>query len=457
MIYISQTKIRLYTICKIGTLLFLLKLLYVFMIIQLLPRDYMLWSFRKNVNVNYVWLEMLPFSLGLFIYLKTFRHNAYCVFITILFMMAFIPANSGLCLSNDSMLFFIQNNIYIIILMTILGIYSIKEGNISDRGNQFMDILNDPKTQRFFRIMMIISLLFKLYQIYQYNGLNLASIFISVMYDVRANYAEYFANNTGTLYTYLTIILNTFSNWFLLIYLYISIINRKKFDFIFSIFVLVAIFSTEMMKSTLFIIVVIVYAAWATRNHILNKLSEVLISSMIIFFAISLLEYYFFNSKTIFSIVIRRMFYVPNYMEYCHYEFFSVHHKLWFTQDFFFVQNILSNMIGRFYPHEAVRLISEKSFDGLVPAPNAGLFAEGYAQLGIIGIIIFPFLHAGIVKYMNNLLKPYGNGISFIIMIKLYLSMAGVYIFASFYIVPLILFGIITRWLKFVNRKHQGI
>ena len=139
---------------------------------------------------------------------------------------------------------------------------------------------------------------------------------------------------------------------------------------------------------------------------------------------------------------------MTNYMEYCHYDFFANHDKLWFTQDFFGVQNIMSKLLGRFYPTESVVVISNAKFEGLLPAPNSGLFAEAFAQLGYVGFCLFAFLQVLVVKMMYKTAKYYGDGIAFIILSKLYLVMVSVYVFASVYIVPMIIFVLLTLVIK---------
>lgn len=452
---ISHLNVSKHPIFRMGFLLLLLKLMYIYMVIKLLPTDYMLWSFRKNVNVDNIVYELFPFGAALFIYLRMYRRNAISAFSTMLFMVAFIPANSGLTLSNDPLDFYLQINVYLILLLYMLGLYSIREGNQDYQGQQ-NSILFKNKQKKKFRFIVIVALLVEIYQVYQYNGLNILSILSSVMYDVRADYAESFAENTGSLFTYLAIILRAFTNWLLLIFLYYSIIKKNVLDVCFSIFVVLAIFSMQMMKSTLFVLVVVLYAAWATSKNKLNNISEVLIISIFIFFVFAFVEYSLCETDIIFDVVIRRLFYVTDYMEYCHYDFFSTHHKLWFTQDFFGLQNIFSQIFGRFYTKASVGVISDNCFEGLLQAPNSGLFAEGYAQLGYLGTIIFPFIHAKLIYWVYTISSNYGRGAAFIIMVKLCLSMLSIYIFASAYFVPLLIFAFITYVLKTKKEKNES-
>ena len=181
-----------------------------------------------------------------------------------------------------------------------------------------------------------------------------------------------------------------------------------------------------------------------------------MITSIFIFFVLAFVEYSLCETDVIFNVVIRRLFYVTDYMEYCHYEFFSTHHKLWFTQDFFGVQNVFSHIFGRFYTRESVGVISDNCFEGLLPAPNSGLFAEGYAQLGYLGTIIFPFIHAKLIYWVYTVSSNYGHGAAFIIMVKLCLSMLSIYIFASAYFIPLLIFASVTYILKTKKIKNES-
>lgn len=425
-----------------------IKLAYIWVVSEMLPEDYMFWSFDKHINYNYVPVELLPFMCGMMIYLRFFKSNAYTVFSTIFFIMSFIPANSSLSLSNYPIDFYLCINIYSLLILYFVGKLSAKEGDVGKNINVKLFIFENKKFLAIFRVLMILSLSFQLYRIYQYNGLDIMSIFISSMYDVRAEYSEYFAENTGTLYTYLSIITSAFTSWFLFIFVYYSFLSKSLIDIIFSIFTVLALFSMQMMKSTLFAYVIVGFAIWATQKNKLNKLSIVLVKAIILVFVLSIVEYLIFDESIIFSLVIRRTFYVTNYMEYCHYDFFANHNNLWFTQDFFGVQNIMSKLFGRFYPTESVVVISNAKFEGLLPAPNSGLFAEAFAQLGYIGFCVFALLQVLVIKLMYNCSKYYGDGVAFIILVKLYLLMVSVYVFASVYIVPIIIFVLLTHSLK---------
>lgn len=418
------------------------------MVSLMLPEDYMLWSFDKHINYNYLPIELIPFVCGMTIYLKYFRHNAYTVFSTFYFLMSFIPANSSLSLSNYPLDFYCCINFYSLIMLFLIGKLSAKEGSIGKNLNVKNFIFENRKFLILFRVIMFLSLSFQIYRIYQYNGLNILSIFSSVMYDVRADYSEYFAQNTGTLYTYISILISAFTSWFLFIFVYYAFLSKSVIDIAFSIFTILALFSMQMMKSTLFAYVIVGFAIWATKMNKLNKLCVIFIKSIVLLFVCSIIEYYIFNDSIIFSMIIRRTFYVTNYMEHCHYNFFAHNEKLWFTQDFFGVQNIMATLFGRAYPTEAVSVISNAQFDGKLPAPNAGLFAEAYAQLGLGGFCLFAILQVLIIKRIYKSSMYYGDGVAFIILSKLYLLMLSVYVFASVYIVPLIIFVLITHYLK---------
>ena len=438
----------------IGVCMLLIKVFYLLIIDEQLPEDYMLWTFHKDVHFEKVPFELFFFFVALFTYLKLYKRNFFGIFMTLVFVISFVPANSGLSLSNDSYDFYILNNLYAYFLIMVTGLLCVRYKQTGEiKGFDINNVFSRKKNLNTFRVFLLLFVGIVLYRVYLINGLDIGKIFVSQMYDVRAEYAETYSSQTNTMFSYLSIIIGSFSSWFVPIYLYISIRRKMTIDIIVGLFVLLALFSVSMQKSTLFILVVVVYVAWASKKQWLSSFAEHFIYAIAALFIISFIEYSLYGESIIFSMVIRRIFYVPNYMINIHYEFFSDHPKLGFTQDCFFVQNILQRIVPREYAFESVKVISENCFDGLLPAPNAGLFAEAFAQLGIIGLFVFPFIHIGIVRYVVKYTSWYGMGISIIILVKLYLSMMSVYILASAYSVGILIFIFTSIFIKKVIVK----
>ena len=161
---------------------------------------------------------------------------------------------------------------------------------------------------------------------------------------------------------------------------------------------------------------------------------------MVVLFSGSLVEFYNNGESLIFNIVIRRMFYLPSYICSQYYDFFSQNEKLWLRQDAFFVQNIFQRISERPYPYGATKVISEKVYEGCIPSPNTGMIAEPYAQFGILGIFIFPFIIYFIFKYLYHYSSVLGIGAMFVVMFKFYGNLHSMFILTPGSVVAMLVF-----------------
>ena len=86
---------------EIGIGFIVLKILYIITIALMLPDKYLIWSFDKKVDLTLILIELIPFTICLFLYLKLYEGHVFISFFsTIVFMMTFIPSNSVLSLSR---------------------------------------------------------------------------------------------------------------------------------------------------------------------------------------------------------------------------------------------------------------------------------------------------------------------------------------------------------------------
>ncbi len=131
---------------------------------------------------------------------------------------------------------------------------------------------------------------------------------------------------------------------------------------------------------------------------------------------------------------------------------------MWFTQDVFFVQNILSRFFERPYPTNSTGVIRAYFFDGLIPSPNTGMFAEAYGQMGILGVVVFPLIIGLIVKALRKGTDWYGDGAVIIIMTRLCLHCISVSILPSSAFIGFLLLLFVTFLLKsYYHSKSKDI
>ena len=428
----SENKVKDITRIKIFIELIVLKFLYMISVKLMLPELYAIWSFDKNVDFYYSLFELIPYVLCLFTYLHFYRRNsAYCFFLTLLFVIFYIPANSGLSLSKNDVTYYCLINLYSLLIFTIVGLISKKEKNDESIDRFDVTHIYDSKRRvRVIRTMLVIVCVISIGFVYLYNGLDFSKVF-SDMYSTRGDYAAYVTENTDSLLSYFLLLFAKMTQWLLPLGLYFAIVNKKPVDVFLCLFSFLALFTVSMEKSTLMIIGVVIFICWEEKRKDFDRLSEILIRVFLIFFAIIFVEYAIKRESILFTLIVRRIFYMPTYLTKLYYDFFRENPKMWFTQDAFFIQNVLQRFFSRPYPTNATGVISRYYFDGLIPSPNTGLFAEAYGQMGIIGVFVFPFIVALIVRVMRRGTDWYGKGAVSVVMTRLCLQMVSVFTLPS--------------------------
>lgn len=438
------------TLIKYGSLLLVIKILYICSVALMLPDDYLLWTYDKSIQVSNIIIEIVPFFICLLLLINYCKYNnIYSFFLVCFFVLFYIPQNSTLSVNGYSPLYFILVNFFSALIIILIGKMS-KKDNFRDTTTLSLreNIFSDRKLYTVLRIVLIVISIVSIFRTYLYNGLNISVLF-SEMYETRADYADYAASITGSLASYVILFVTNIASWMVPIYLFFSLINKKTLDILLSLFTLLAIFTIEMQKSQLMIIVVVLFVFYTERRKKLNRICEIVLFGFLGIFIVSLIEYYVTGSSTVFNLIIRRMFYGGAYSTYKHYYFFMDNKKLMFSQDAFVIQNIVSKLWGRSYPISAVKVISENCYSGLLPSPNAGMFAETIAQLGVAGIFVFPLIYRLIVGKMKRAACVYGDDVAMIVMFMLILKFTNVYILASASMV-----GVVTFYFLAMAIKH---
>ena len=439
----------------ISLLLLGCKFLYMFSVALMLPDQYLIWTFYKNINLLYACIEMVPFILGLLVLILGYKPNSVYSFSALLmFIMYFIPANSGLSLSGNNYIYFTLINIFCILMLVAFSELAKRESN--DIYNDTLNdeqILTDKRKVMFIRLIMIFISLLSIFYVYYFNGLNFSALF-SDMYETRVDFTNTVAEAEGTFVSYFVLIVRSVTKWFLPIYLVFSLKNKRVIDTFLCLFTFVALYTVTLEKSTLMIVGVAIFIAIVDKKDNLLNAGVYLALLFFVMFIISLIEYLFRGESLIFTLIIRRMFYIPQYMTQIHYDYYSTGSKMWFSQDAFLLQNIVRVFFGSPYTNGTTKVISNAFFQGLIPSPNSGGFSEAYSQMGSLGVIVFPFIYAGLFKRMRKCASWYGSGAALVVMVRLVLSVTGVHLLASSEMIGFILFFIITYVFRnFYQRK----
>lgn len=438
--------------------LLILKALYIYTIATQLPESYSYWgwSYYKNVQLSNISIEIAVYSFFIITFSHYIRQSDTLSVLYLLFFVCFIiPFNSGLVLSNNNIAYYLFTNIYLYIILVILGRTMRSSPLLSNMKDYSetgpIDIVNKFYNSKRFvwgvRILLLIICPLVIAYAYYTNGFNLVNLF-SEIYDTRLEFTDYINEVQGTLPAYIYLLVSKTALWMLPLFFYISLSKGNIFDTIITVVSIVAIYSIEKIKATLFILLVVFAIVYLEKKKKLYYASKFFLFGFVVLFATSIVSYSIRGESLVFSVFIRRIIYVPSYLTNVYYDFFCDNSKLWFRQDAFLIQNLISVFFDRPYSAGAVKVIAERVFSGYVPSPNTGIIAEAFAQMGYLGIIVFPIIDIAFIRIINKTSKFYGRGATYVIYTRLILTLLGNFVLTSSTLIGIIIFVLATKVLK---------
>lgn len=429
-------------------LMVIIKALYIYLNVLMLPDRWQVFDFDRNIALSNLLIEAVFYFPVLAIYLKFYQKgNPISFLATILFCVYFIPNNSCMSLSSYSMGYFTAVNVYCLFLFIFIGKLTLK---VEKEEQSERDYLNSNKTfQTTFRIVTIVTCVLTIGYVFLIDGgLNFSKVFEEDMYDVRAQLAEFYMQNTDGLLAYIMLIWTAFYSLVLIMGLYLALVNKHYIDALFILFTYCALFTLSMEKGLLMRPVIAIFLSILTRKGKLNSASELFAFGFALFMLVSGVEYFSNKESVIYSVVIRRISYMPAYLTHTYYEFFDVHDKVWFTRDLFQLEKFVRLIYPGSYSTGIVQTISEEVFDNGIPSPNTGLFAEAFSQTGYWGILIFPPIVVLAFKYLNKCSSNFGVGASMVILTQFALSMTNMQLLSSRTVIQILLFLLLTLLIK---------
>lgn len=209
--------------------------------------------------------------------------------------------------------------------------------------------------------------------------------FGKIIYKIREN-----LDNSGNIFTaYLYSPLRLF---ILPCVLILSLIKRKWISFILASMAIIYLYMIFPQKSTFFALFITI-AFFFYRDYF-KKINFILISIMFILITCIILSEGF-NYNLPESLLIRRTFFIPALLNDAYFTLFKNNYL-------FLSHSILSPFIGYPYDVKPAIWVAEIFFKTQMNANN-GIISDGYKNFGIIGAIIFVFIAAYILKFIDKL------------------------------------------------------
>jgi|APSaa5957512535_1039671.scaffolds.fasta_scaffold40496_1 hypothetical protein len=246
------------------------------------------------------------------------------------------------------------------------------------------------------RILLVMGGLYIL-SIITFGGLKYLNFDLKKVYEFRS----ISASNLPTIFGYFSPIVSKVFLPFLLI---ISIVNKSKTFICISIAFSILAFGMTHHKGTLFypFLAMGLYYIFTMKNVI-----PMMIIAYLSIIVISLLIYMINESNIFFgSLLLRRVYFVPAQINYFYYDYFSLNSFILWAES-----KLTLGLIDYQYPLSMPRMIGLEYFGNEITNANTGWIGSGYAQAGLIGMIIYSVIIGIIFNTLNIFSKRVNKNI----------------------------------------------
>ena len=356
----------------------------------------------------------------------------------IVFYLYYIPLNSSYYLNNEHISFLILSSMFWLILCTIANVkVSIRNKHAHEITN--VEIAEICNSKIFYVVLLAISLGCVIYA-YQYNGL-IFTLNIVDIYDARAEYV-------GSSSMLESILYNFGGTLLIPIALLYSLKTKKRGLLILSIIAQLAVFSIARQKGHLLIIGIVIIIFFLFKKNIIRFFKFLIPYACCIALMLSGVEKVLLSSDTIFMLFVRRMMYIPAWLNTIYFDFFSKNKLLLWTQDVFLVNRLGFNR----YDDSVLDMINYQYFMGYVASPNTGLFAEAYMHFGEIGAMIYPIVIVILLRVLFRYASYYDQEIQLLVVVSVSMSLTSLPVTSGIFCVTYLTLIVVTMLILFFKK-----
>jgi hypothetical protein len=356
--------------CTLLTLLYVLFYIsYLFIISQAFSYEgyranFLLYQFLIGIGIFMVILFLL-----LFLKIDGFFYSI--VWLVLIFWIIPSLINFQLNFSKERLLLLI---LQLALFMVLVGLGALKFPELKK---------NKLDKRQGFYIIFILSLFLLIPFIVRYlPTINLKNLLLIDVYETRNKISEHSGFYTAYLYSPLAKI--SFP-----VLLVLSFELRKRFLTVIIFLSIIFLFLVGAHKTVLagLIIVVLFYF----KNYY-DKIKWLLVALVTVTF-LSLISFFLFEDVMLVSTFVRRPFFLPALLDIYYFDFFEDNFTYY------------SQSINRFktfpFDLEIPRLIGSTYFNSETMGANNGLFSDGYANLGILGVVINIIFFTSVIIYFR--------------------------------------------------------
>lgn len=367
----------------------------------------------------------------------------------LLYIIYYIPINASYSLNNTTTCYFILSNMFFIMLLITISKVDRINKRIEKESEPIWTQLYGGKILRVLEVFcLVICILFIMYKI-TYNGLKFNLSFDDV-YDRREVRSIYLIQYSRTIVGYAIALLSSLVDFVNPLYLYISLERKRIMSSLIAFISILSQFSVSSNKGSVLIVIVVLYVLWCEKKNKTFNIAKNVRSGVLILFLMCEIEFLLTGFSNMYSFFVRRILYIPSWLNYLYFDFFSVNKKILFSDSTF----LLQMFIDKKYQYTPIQLISKTYFNGAMPSPNTGLFAEAYMQLGVIGLFLFQIIYFYFLLNAQKIYKKIGLGFETTIAIGLALKVTNVPILRTDFMLSYVLATVIISFGMHIKMKN---
>lgn len=342
----------------------------------------------------------------------------------ILYLISYIPTMILFFMKNLDLKFFLLVNLYwitIFFIKNIMNIYKIRK----------IKIKKQNKITKYIKILIIFTLYIVIIDIIRSNNIKIDLKYFNLyrVYELRNNI------KLSTLQNIVLFCVGYTINPVLSTKVYFE---KKYIKFLLIIFFQVLIFFIAGHKTQL-----LLPLAGIFMNMSLKKIKK--IQNMNNIFSVVLLTAVFekivLQTTYLQEFLIRRIWFVPAILHEYYLKFFETNTKLYFSEDLFILR-ILVKILNISPPYSVASgfMIGKEFFHSDKMYANNGLLSYGYAECGILGIILYAVLFAFLLKKFEKRIEKNKAIFGILIILVIVSSISTSINFLIYYIlIPFIL------------------
>lgn len=433
--------------------LLVIKYLYIFLVILILGDAW--YQGYGGYGIDFKWWKEV-FSCLAFVIISNFylrypiENSLLKQLLHCLFVLYYIPLNSAFALNNAGWGFFFLSNTYFLLIYIVTYFVSERlcQGKLDTANKNTENFVFGYDHHLINIFCFFICSLFILHKLF-YNGLDFSlSIGGDDVYLNRAAYVDYLDGISGTLFSYVLAIVRYLVTYVAPFYLLSGLIRKKPIAIAMGLLCTLSMFAVSSEKGKLLMPIIAIFIYVLYRMKLLKSFDRI-VSCGILFLLIICLCSHIVGNDSLFLLIVRREMYIPAWLNNLYYDFFSSNPKIMWTQSTFILQKVFQPI----YDSSPLSLISNTYFQGTIPSPNTGMFADAYMHFGFLGVLLYPVLFALFFSLSSRIFNSYGSAFQTLFAVQVTLTLTNVSLLRTDFVLSVMLFVFLLAVLPLIDDR----